>query len=679
VFVRDVTGQRNTKRSLAESEARFRAAVQAVNGILWTNNAAGEMVGEQPGWAALTGQSQAEYQGFGWATAVHPDDAEPTIDAWNEAVAASKPFIFEHRVRHHDGRWRHFTIRAIPLLQADGSIREWVGVHTDVTEQREAEAALARSEERLRLATESAGIGAWELELLTGRAVRSPRHAAIFGDDQPDTLWTNAAFLDHVLPEYRQQVDQIRRAALETFSAWQFECQIRRASDGAIRWIEARGTPVRDAGGNVSRYIGIVTDVTERREIQAAQARLAEILEQRVAERTDELARQIVEREKAEAALMQAQRLEAVGQLTGGVAHDFNNLLAVVIGNLELLARRLPDPRMRRYLEAALTAATRGGELTQQLLAFARQQNVQPRPIDVNAVVAGMRSLLEHSLGGLMTIETDLPEGLWDALSDPAQLEAVLLNLAINARDAMPTGGRLLIATRNIAIADADNPFGLGVGDYVVVAVQDDGTGMPADVAAKAFEPFFTTKDIGKGSGLGLSQVLGIASQLGGTARLHSRLGEGTTVEVFLPRAAHAKDEVVVSEINRQNTSSHATILVVDDEAAVREINVIILEEDGYTVQHADSGVAALAAIQHGRFDLALVDYAMPGMRGTEFVRQARQRQPDLRVVYVTGNAEPLLADMGDRQDPVLAKPYSPKLLLATVLESLADTNTPTR
>nr|WP_294501015.1 PAS domain-containing protein [uncultured Rhodopila sp.] len=679
MFFRDVTEQRRSGRILAESEARFRAAVQAVNGILWTNNAAGEMVGEQPGWSTLTGQSQEEYQGSGWAQAVHPDDARPTIDAWNAAVTGSKPFVFEHRVRRHDGLWRHFTIRAVPVLQVDSSIREWVGVHTDVTEQREAEAALARSEERLRLAAETAGIGTWELELATGHAVRSFRHAAIFGDNQPDGSWSNAEFLSHVVPEDRERLDQIRRGALETFSGWRFECRIRRASDRAIRWIEVQGAPVRDVDGNVSRYIGIVIDVTERREIQAAQARLSEILEQRVTERTEELAKQIAEREKAEAALMQAQRLEAVGQLTGGVAHDFNNLLAVVIGNLELLARRLPDQRVSRYLDAALTAATRGAELTRQLLAFARKQIVHPRPVDASSVVAGMRSLLDHTLGGLMTIETDLAEGLWPALSDPAQLEAILLNLAINARDAMPTGGRLLIATRNMRTGDTDMPSGLDPGDYVVVAVQDDGTGMPPEVAAKAFEPFFTTKDIGKGSGLGLSQVLGIASQFRGTARLKSQAGEGTTVEVFLPRAANADHDGVVVRNERQTTSSNATVLIVDDEAGVREVNAIILEEDGYAVRQADSGEAALAAIQDGHFDLALVDYAMPGMRGTEFVRRARQRQPDLRVVYVTGNAEPLVADLDDHRDPVLAKPYSPGVLLAAVQDSLAATNTPTQ
>ncbi|WP_158258334.1 PAS domain-containing sensor histidine kinase [Rhodopila globiformis] len=677
VFFRDVTEQRRSERTLAESESRFRAAVQALNGILWTNSAAGAMDGEQPGWAALTGQIRDEYQGFGWAQAVHPEDRQPTIDAWNAAVAARRPFVFEHRVRRHDGVWRHFTIRAVPVLQPDGAIHEWVGVHTDVTEQREAEAALARSEQRLRLATESAGIGTWELELATGRAVRSPGHAAIFGDDLPDDAWSNATFLSHVLPEDRARLDQIRRDALKTFSGWQFECRIRRARDGAVRWIEARGAPVRDADGTVARYVGIVIDVTGRKEIQAAQARSAEILEQRVAERTRELARQIAEREKAEAALMQAQRLEAVGQLTGGVAHDFNNLLTAVIGNLDLLARRLPDDRLRRYVDVAMAAARRGGELTQQLLAFARKQNVRPRPVDVNAVAVAMRSLLGRSLGGLVTIETDLAAGAWPALSDPAQLEAILLNLAINARDAMPTGGRLRIATRNVDAGSPGLPPGLDPGDYVVVAVQDTGSGMPPEVAAKAFEPFFTTKEIGAGSGLGLSQVLGIASQFGGTARLDSRVGEGTTVEVFLPRSAAAARSPGLDAVPAAATDAPAApgaaILVVDDEDAVREVNAAMLQDDGYVVRQAGSRAAALVAIQDGRFDLALVDYAMPDMRGTEFVRQARRRQPGLRVVYVTGNAEPLVADMGDRRDPVLAKPYSPAVLLAAVRDALAD------
>ena len=243
---------------------------------------------------------------------------------------------------------------------------------------------------------------------------------------------------------------------------------------------------------------------------------------------------------RVEAQLRQAQKMEAIGQLTGGIAHDFNNLLTAVIGNLELLQSRLTDQRSASLVEAALRSALRGGQLTQQLLAYARRQNLSPRPVDVNAVIAGMGELLQRSLGGLVQVEVDLAPDLWPATSDPTQLELVVLNLAINARDAMPDGGQLRIATGNVDRQEAARLAVLDPGDYVRIAVIDTGIGMTSDVLEHALEPFFTTKAIGKGSGLGLAQVYGVATQFGGTVRLASEPGAGTTVEVFLPRAVAA-------------------------------------------------------------------------------------------------------------------------------------------
>ena len=251
----------------------------------------------------------------------------------------------------------------------------------------------------------------------------------------------------------------------------------------------------------------------------------------------------LTEMRRVEAQLRQAQKMEAIGQLTGGVAHDFNNLLTAVTGNLEMLQARLADPRSLSYAEAAMRSALRGGQLTQQLLAYARRQNLSPRPVDVNAVIVGMGELLQRSLGGLVQVEPDLAADLWPATSDPTQLELVILNLAINSRDAMPTGGRLRIVTSNVHQAEDDRPATLQPGDYVRIAVTDTGVGMPPDIAERAFEPFFTTKDVGKGSGLGLAQAYGVATQFGGTVRLASEPNAGTTVEVFLPRACDGGGE----------------------------------------------------------------------------------------------------------------------------------------
>jgi PAS domain S-box-containing protein len=378
----------------------------------------------------------------------------------------------------------------------------------------------------------------------------------------------------------------------------------------------------------------------------------------------------LTEMRRVEAQLRQAQKMEAIGQLTGGVAHDFNNLLTAVIGNLEMLQARLADPRSLSYVEAAMRSALRGGQLTQQLLAYARRQNLSPRPVDVNAVIVGMGELLQRSLGGLVQVEPDLAADLWPATSDPTQLELVILNLAINSRDAMPAGGRLRIVTSNVHQAEDDRPATLQPGDYVRIAVTDTGVGMPPDIAERAFEPFFTTKDVGKGSGLGLAQVYGVATQFGGTVRLASEPNAGTTVEVFLRRAAMA-------EPNRAMAQPHATdtargcgiVLVVDDDADVREIAVVFLCEAGYAVKEAASGPEARDILASGPVDLALVDYAMPMMSGLEFVRLARQIQPNLPVAYLTGAADGLTPGELQSCDPIVMKPYSRATLLKAVRE----------
>ncbi len=378
----------------------------------------------------------------------------------------------------------------------------------------------------------------------------------------------------------------------------------------------------------------------------------------------------LTEMRRVEAQLRQAQKMEAIGQLTGGVAHDFNNLLTAVIGNLELLQGRLTDQRLLAHVDAAMRSALRGGQLTQQLLAYARRQNLSPRPVDVNAVIIGMGELLQRSLGGLVQVETDLAADLWPATSDPTQLELVVLNLAINSRDAMPDGGRLCIATGNVQQSEVALMHALDPGDYVRIAVIDSGTGMTRDVLEHAFEPFFTTKGIGKGSGLGLAQVYGVATQFGGTVRLSSEPGAGTTVEVFLPRALAAQEIVAAAESHATDVATGGgTVLVVDDDPEIREIVAIFLREAGYTVKEAGNGPQARDILASGRIALALVDYAMPMMSGYEFVRLARTIQPDLPVIYVTGAGDTLGPGKVPLSDPIVMKPYSRAALLKIVRE----------
>ena len=369
-----------------------------------------------------------------------------------------------------------------------------------------------------------------------------------------------------------------------------------------------------------------------------------------------------------EAQLRQAQKMEAIGQLTGGIAHDFNNLLTVVIGNLELLQNRLTDERSLAMIDAAKRSALRGGQLTQQLLAYARRQNLSPQPVDVNAVITGMGDLLQRTLGGLVQVETDLGPDLWPATSDPTQLELVVLNLAINSRDAMPSGGQLRIATNNVCQPEVVRLDALDPGDYVRVAVIDTGSGMTREVRERAFEPFFTTKEIGRGSGLGLPQVYGVAAQFGGTVRIASEPGVGTTVEVFLPRAATVDRSIETpGHYDAHMPNGGCTILVVDDDSDVRAVAVHFLRGAGYVVREAASGPEAREILAFGPVCLALVDVAMPMMSGYEFVRLARNLQPHLPVIYVTGASDALAPGSLPLGDPVITKPYSRATLLKAV------------
>ena len=413
--------------------------------------------------------------------------------------------------------------------------------------------------------------------------------------------------------------------------------------------------------------------------------RLNEELELRVQERTAELAAanrqllaQIEERERMEAQLRQMQRLEAVGQLTSGVAHDFNNLLTVVLGNIEIVERTLQaagvDGVVKQRLGYTRTAAERGAKLTDQLLAFSRRQRLEPKVLDLNGIVAGMRDLLQSTMGGSIHINTNLEDPLWPTLVDPTQLELAVLNLAINARDAMGVGGSLAVDTANVSLGPPSAPGEPPAGDYVAICVSDTGTGMPEEVRQRVFEPFFTTKEIGKGSGLGLSQVLGFAQQSGGGVRIVSREGEGTQVHIYLPRSRiRPESEAPVHVKAHADARQNATILLVDDDNAVREVTAAMLRELRYRVLEAGSGGAALDILERQPgIDLMLVDFAMPGMSGADVARRVGAIRPLLPLVFITGFAEhSALAGIGENR--LIRKPFSRDELGDKVAAALAE------
>jgi signal transduction histidine kinase len=449
---------------------------------------------------------------------------------------------------------------------------------------------------------------------------------------------------------------------------------VRTALRGRLRRYEARG-----------RLEALRESESHARAAEASLRRLNETLEARVQERTSELAAtnrqlvaQIEEREKVESTLRQMQRLEAIGQLTSGVAHDFNNLLTVVLGNIGFIEKSVHDAKVKQRLSHMRLAAERGAKLTAQLLAFSRRQRLEPESFDVNQAVANMHDLLQSTLGGGIAVNMAYGTGLWPALADPAQIELVVLNLVINARDAMQDRGTVTIETANATIGPPEKPEEPAAGDYVMIAVTDTGSGMTKDVLAKAFEPFFTTKEIGKGSGLGLSQVLGFAKQSGGGMRIETHVGKGTSVKIYLPRARDDfTSRSLVAPAGRSGIRRKiATIMVVDDDSKVRDVTASILEEDlGYVVLQAGSGGAALDLLdRHPNVDLIVLDLAMPGMSGLEVARQAQLKYPAIPILFVTGYVDKSkLGDVSD--DRIIRKPFVGDELIAKVSAALSQSS----
>jgi PAS domain S-box-containing protein len=410
-----------------------------------------------------------------------------------------------------------------------------------------------------------------------------------------------------------------------------------RRPDGSVVMFEVAAAPIRDADGRIVQAVATFHDVTAKM--------------------------------KAEEALRQSQRMEGIGQLTGGVAHDFNNVLTAVLGSLQLASKRVTDERAHQLIDNAVQAAERGAKLTSQLLAFSRRQRLEPLPVDLNALIERMGGLFSSTLGGTVKVERELAEGLPPALADPAQLELALLNLALNARDAMPQGGVLRLSTSLATLTAQRTASEPEPGRYIALAVQDTGPGMTEDVMERAFEPFFTTKPLGKGSGLGLSQVLGLAKQLGGGVRLDATPGAGARVTVYLPLSAGSDAaKPVETLVDPPRAAPGARVLVVDDDEDVRRFIVDLLEDSGYAVTAAIDGPSGLKALSDaGPFDLLLLDFAMPGMTGSEVARQVRASEGDQAILMMTGylEHEAVLSELGAQ--PMLQKPFDPSELLFRV------------
>lgn len=482
-----------------------------------------------------------------------------------------------------------------------------------------------------------------------------------------DYLWTN-----YVHPEDQLAVRGRLKDSVEEQKPYEAELRIRRA-DGEYRWFRLNTRAVLDDDGNVSQWLGVGHLIHEIKVAQdetiAAQTELAHMVADRSRE-LEEAQRQVLEeinsRQKTEEALRQAQKMEAVGQLTGGIAHDFNNMLTVIIGNLELTKMTLTNnsenalmKRMDRQVTMAIEAAIKAEKLTAQLLAFSRKSRLHPERLDVNQVVQGVKDMIMRAVGVNVRVDVKLEDKVWLCLSDKNQLESAILNLAINARDAMSDGGVLTIVTKNRTF----NPDDISESRYVSVCVEDTGRGMSKETIERAFEPFYTTKDVGKGSGLGLSMVYGFCQQSNGKVFIDSTLGKGTTVEMLFPYTAGETTREINDTEDFNYDSNKASILIVDDEEGVRELAASALAEMGYNVLSAEDGARALEVIQSDiPIDLLFTDVVMPnGIDGFQLARAAMQIRPELPIVFTTGHAEVALKELKkdlSQKIKVLGKPY---------------------
>lgn len=780
----DIDARREMEMRLRESEERFRLATDVLPHIVWIVDATGQTEFFNRQWFEYTGADDVPANALGFIERhVHPDDRAKTLAAFEKAQREETTYVVEHRVRSRSGDYRWFLVRGEPFRdKASGGIARWYGTSVDIHDREIAEARLRESEERLRLATENAEVGFWDVDEINKVLHWPPRVKAMFGISA-DVEVTMSDFFAALHPEDRGATSAAYVSAADPNKRALYDVEYRAIGkeDGVVRWIAAKGRGLFNDAGLCVRVIGTAIDITKRKAIEQQLHDLNETLESRVREQTAErnrvwsMSRDLfaimgldgylkavnpaweatlgydeatlltshfqlmvhpddhgavrelvarlsrgdtvtrfedrlrhkdgswrwiewsvvpegdvfyavgrdvtgakqaaVELERAQDALRQSQKMEAMGQLTGGVAHDFNNLLTPIIGSLDMLQRRkLGGEREQRLIGGAIQSAERAKVLVQRLLAFARRQPLQPTAVNIAKLVREMAELVASTTGPQINVVVEAADDLPQAVADANQVEMALLNLSVNSRDAMPDGGTLRISARAVEI-----PFGhstqLQAGSYICLSVADTGIGMDEVTRARAVEPFFSTKGIGKGTGLGLSMVHGLASQLGGALIIKSRPGLGTNMELWLPQSTEPGEHSAPVATPPQYPSARGTIMLVDDEQFVRESTAEMLIESGYSVVEASSAEHALELVRAGQhFDMLVTDHVMPGMSGTDLVSAVRANRGEVPALLISGYAD---IDDAAIELPRLSKPFRVDELVAVIGQITSDPQQP--
>lgn len=611
----------------------------------WTMLYVSESFEKLTGYAA---ESVLKNNEIAFANLIYPDDQPMAIKKVAEALSQNLPFQLEYRIIHKKGGIRWFWEQGSAVKDKEGTIVAIEGYITDITLQKQADANIRESEQRFQLLSKATNDAIWDWDLITNKLWWSDSFASLFGVDAEESVPSLEGWEKRIHPDDRNRVvNNLRRSVESHQQSWSDNYKFQR-QDGSYADVIDRGYVIYNNNDEAIRMVGGITDISERLEIE----------------------------EK----LRQSQRLEAVGQLTGGVAHDFNNLLTVIVGNAEIITESLAtDSNLRSLSKMIQEAADRGAELIRSLLAFARRQALDPKHIDANQLLNNFHRLLSRSLGETVQLELALDPDLWLAQVDPGQLENALLNLAINARDSMPSGGRLLIETLNVSLSEEyASRHDVAVGDYVIIGVSDTGVGIAPENLNKVFEPFYTTKSKDKGTGLGLAMVYGFARQSYGHINIYSEVGQGTTIRLYLPRSPEGVESAEkVDLLPIQPQIGNETILVVEDDELVRSYVISQLEFMGYQVLSASNGQEAMEIIlSDAQIDLLFTDVVMPGgINGRELSDRAQRIRPNLKVLFTSGYTENSIVHHG-RLDPgvmLLSKPYSRDELTTKIRNSLQD------